>query len=203
MEKLQACVSRLLTWLRRLPGWFQVHLSHLTRVRGIRQRWLHEQRKLVLSWSWRWSSSSLASSSKTITTAASSPTWRARPAPPSTISAAPAATTTAPTESYLSAAQDYVSSFQDGTRLELQYLDRGGDRHLFLQRPDHFRLRARHRGHQPAPAHPDHLRLDGASPPRPGSASPPSPRPCCITASWWASCATSRPCAWSIARSSS
>ena len=40
MEKLQACVSRLLTWLRRLPGWFQVHLSHLTRVRGIRQRWL-------------------------------------------------------------------------------------------------------------------------------------------------------------------
>ena len=32
MEKLQACVSRLLTWLRRLPGWFQVHLSRLTRV---------------------------------------------------------------------------------------------------------------------------------------------------------------------------
>ena len=40
MEKLQACVSRLLTWLRRLPGWFQAHLSRLTRVRGIRQRWL-------------------------------------------------------------------------------------------------------------------------------------------------------------------
>ena len=40
MEKLQTCVSRLLTWLRRLPGWFQVHLSRLTRVRGIRQRWL-------------------------------------------------------------------------------------------------------------------------------------------------------------------
>ena len=38
MEKLQACVSRLLTWLRRLPGWFQVHLSRLTRVRGIRQQ---------------------------------------------------------------------------------------------------------------------------------------------------------------------
>ena len=40
MEKRQAPFSRLLTWLRRLPGWFRDRFARLTRVRGIRQRWL-------------------------------------------------------------------------------------------------------------------------------------------------------------------
>ena len=193
MEKLQACVSRLLTWLRRLPGWFQVHLSRLTRVRGIRQRWLMNSVSflvmvlavvvivfglIVKNYYDSSILSDMESKARTAVNYFSSTSSNYNSAD----------------GDYLSAAQDYVSSFQDGTRLELQYLDPEG---TVIYSSNGLTISGSVPG-TPRPSPPG-----GASPPRPGSASPPSPRPCCITASWWASCATSRPCAWSIARSSS
>ena len=125
MEKLQACVSRLLTWLRRLPGWFQVHLSRLTRVRGIRQRWLMNSVSflvmvlavvvivfglIVKNYYDSSILSDMESKARTAVNYFSSTSSNYNSAD----------------GDYLSAAQDYVSSFQDGTRLELQYLDPEG-----------------------------------------------------------------------------
>ena len=125
MEKLQACVSRLLTWLRRLPGWFQAHLSRLTRVRGIRQRWLMNSVSflvmvlavvvivfglIVKNYYDSSILSDMESKARTAVNYFSSTSSNYNSAD----------------GDYLSAAQDYVSSFQDGTRLELQYLDPEG-----------------------------------------------------------------------------
>lgn len=125
MEKLQACVSRLLTWLRRLPGWFQVHVSRLTRVRGIRQRWLMNSVSflvmvlavvvivfglIVKNYYDSSILSDMESKARTAVNYFSSTSSNYNSAD----------------GDYLSAAQDYVSSFQDGTRLELQYLDPEG-----------------------------------------------------------------------------
>ena len=125
MEKLQACVSRLLTWLCRLPGWFQVHLSRLTRVRGIRQRWLMNSVSflvmvlavvvivfglIVKNYYDSSILSDMESKARTAVNYFSSTSSNYNSAD----------------GDYLSAAQDYVSSFQDGTRLELQYLDPEG-----------------------------------------------------------------------------
>ncbi len=125
MEKLQTCVSRLLTWLRRLPGWFQVHLSRLTRVRGIRQRWLMNSVSflvmvlavvvivfglIVKNYYDSSILSDMESKARTAVNYFSSTSSNYNSAD----------------GDYLSAAQDYVSSFQDGTRLELQYLDPEG-----------------------------------------------------------------------------
>lgn len=125
MEKLQTCVSRLLTWLCRLPGWFQAHLSRLTRVRGIRQRWLMNSVSflvmvlavvvivfglIVKNYYDSSILSDMESKARTAVNYFSSTSSNYNSAD----------------GDYLSAAQDYVSSFQDGTRLELQYLDPEG-----------------------------------------------------------------------------
>ena len=98
-------------------------------------------------------------------------------------------------EDYLATAQDYVSSFEDGTRLELQFLDPGG---TVIYSSNGLTLSGTMRARRTSPR----SRRPGTSPPgrgsspRPGSGSPPSPPPCCTTGSWWASSATPPPCAW-------
>ena len=70
-------------------------------------------------------------------------------------------------EDYLTTAQNYVSSFEDGTRLELQFLAPVGEGDLLLQRPDPLRHHAGHRGHRPGAGEAgDCLLAGGAAPDR-------------------------------------
>ena len=100
---------------------------------------------------------------------------------------------------YLTAAQDYVSSFEDGTRIELQFLNPGGkviysSNGLTLSgtMPGTGDITQVQSYQEVAPGR--------GSPARPASGSPRSPPRCCTMGSWWGSCAMSPPCGWWTAR---
>lgn len=101
---------------------------------------------------------------------------------------------------YLTAAQDYVSSFEDGTRIELQFLNPGGKVIYSSNGLTLSGTMAGTRGHHPGAELPGGGHLEGGLQPDRASRITASPPRCCTRGSWWGSCAMSPPCGWWTAR---